>query len=54
MKQLDKINNINDAKKLDCYEKKELASEIREFLIDKVSKNGGTFSIKFRSCRNNY
>ena len=41
MKQLDKINNINDIKKLDCNEKKELASEIREFLIDKVSKNGG-------------
>ncbi len=41
MKQLDKINNINDVKKLDVSEKKELASEIREFLIEKVSKNGG-------------
>ena len=41
MKQLDKINNINDIKKLKSCEKKELASEIREFLIDKVAKNGG-------------
>ncbi len=39
--QLEKINNINDVKKLDKNEKKELADEIREFLIDKVSKNGG-------------
>ena len=41
MKQLDKINNINDIKNLNLKEKKELASEIREFLIEKVSKNGG-------------
>ncbi len=41
MKQLDKIKNINDIKKLNLTEKKELANEIREFLIDKVSKNGG-------------
>ncbi len=41
MKQLDRINQINDIKKLNCLEKKELATEIREFLIDKVSKTGG-------------
>jgi len=41
MKQLDKINNINDIKGLNISEKKELANEIREFLIEKVSKNGG-------------
>ncbi len=41
MKQLDKINNLNDLKKLDLTAKKELANEIREFLIEKVSQNGG-------------
>ena len=41
MKQLDKINNFNDLKKLNLSEKKELANDIREFLIEKVSKNGG-------------
>ena len=39
--QLDKINNINDVKKLNLEEKKELSEEIRQFLIEKVSKNGG-------------
>lgn len=39
--QLDKINNINDVKNLSIEEKKELSNEIRDFLIDKVSKNGG-------------
>lgn len=39
--QLDKINNINDIKKLNLEEKKELSEEIRQFLIEKVSKNGG-------------
>ena len=41
MKELDKIIEINDIKKLNLKEKKILANEIREFLIDKVSKNGG-------------
>ncbi len=41
MKELDKIIEINDIKKLNLAEKKILANEIREFLIDKVSKNGG-------------
>lgn len=39
--QLDKINNINDIKNLNLEEKKELSDEIRDFLIKKVSKNGG-------------
>ena len=41
MKQLDRINNIDDVKKLNINDKKQLAEEIREFLIDKVSKTGG-------------
>ena len=41
MKILDKINRENDIKKINkaCYP--ELAAEIREFLIDRVSENGG-------------
>lgn len=38
---LEKINNPKDVQKLTLKEKKILAKEIREFLIDKVSKNGG-------------
>ena len=38
---LDKINKTNDIKKFTADEKKELASEIREYIIDVVSKNGG-------------
>ncbi len=38
---LDKINNPEDIKKLTLKEKKQLADEIREFLIDKVSLTGG-------------
>ena len=41
MKQLDKINDIDDIKKLNLSEKEELSEEIRTFLIKKVSKNGG-------------
>ena len=39
--QLEKIKKINDIKKLSIDEKKELASEIRCYLLDVVSKNGG-------------
>ena len=35
MKQLDRINDIDDIKKLNISEKKELAQEIRHFLIKK-------------------
>ena len=38
---LDKINQPNDIKKLDKEELKELAEEIRGFLIDKISTTGG-------------
>lgn len=38
---LEKINNTNDLKKLDIKEKKELAKDIRDTIIDVVSKNGG-------------
>ena len=38
---LDKINNINDLKNLDKKDLSDLCSDIRSFLIDKVSKMGG-------------
>lgn len=38
---LDKINNQNDLKNISIKEKKQLAKEIREFLVDNVSKTGG-------------
>ncbi len=38
---LERINNTNDLKKLDIKEKKELAKDIRDTIIDVVSKNGG-------------
>ena len=38
---LEKINKTNDIKKLTTNEKVELASEIRNYIIDIVSKNGG-------------
>lgn len=38
---LDKINNPNDIKKLTLKEKKQLADELRVFLVDTVSKTGG-------------
>jgi len=38
---LDKMNNTKDIKKLNKDQKKELAKEIRELIIDIVSKNGG-------------
>lgn len=38
---LEKINYVNDIKKLNKDEKKVLANEIRQYLIKVVSKNGG-------------
>lgn len=38
---LDRINYPNDVKRLSLKEKKQLAEEIRTFLIDNVSKTGG-------------
>ena len=40
-KTLDKVNNIDDLKKLDKSELPNLASDIRAFLIENVSKTGG-------------
>ncbi len=39
--QLDKINKTNDIKKLNLREKTELADEIRKYILEVVSKNGG-------------
>ena len=38
---LDNIKDVNDMKHLTIYEKELLSKEIREFLIDRVSKTGG-------------
>ena len=38
---LERINNINDLKQLDIKDKKILANDIREYLLEVVSKNGG-------------
>ena len=38
---LEKINNPSDLKKLELNEKEILAKEIREYILDVVSKNGG-------------
>lgn len=38
---LDKINSPQDLKKLNFEEKKELADEIRKYILDVVSNNGG-------------
>ncbi len=40
-KTLDKVNNIDDLKKLDKSELPNLASDIRAFLIENVAKTGG-------------
>ena len=39
--QLDKINKVNDIKKLSISEKIELSSELRNYILEIVSKNGG-------------
>ncbi len=38
---LEKINQVNDIKKIPPEEYEQLASEIREFLIEKISETGG-------------
>lgn len=38
---LDTINNTDDLKKLNMLELKQLSKEIREFLVDNISKTGG-------------
>ena len=41
---LDRVNLPEDVRKLDPKESKELAKEIREFLVENVSKTGGHLS----------
>ena len=48
---LDRVNGTEDLKKLNIREKQELAEDIRSLIIETVSKNGRTLSIKFGSCR---
>ena len=38
---LEKINSPEDVKKLKIEEKKQLAQEIREYILQVVSENGG-------------
>lgn len=38
---LDRINKPDDLKKLNLLEKNKLAEEIREYILEMVSKNGG-------------
>ena len=40
-KLLDKINNIEELKKLDLKQKKKLAEEIRQYILETISENGG-------------
>lgn len=40
-KVLDRINKPDDLKKLNLLEKNKLAEEIREYILEVVSKNGG-------------
>ena len=42
-KVLDRVNSPEDLKKLNCEEMKELASEMRELIINKVNTTGGHF-----------
>ena len=41
---IEKINNVNDVKKLNLTELKKLSSEMQEFIIDNVSNTGGHFA----------
>lgn len=41
---LERINSIEDVKKLKQEEKKELAKDIRKYIIEVVAKNGGHFA----------
>ena len=38
---LEKINGVDDVKKLDIKQKKQLAEEIREYILETISENGG-------------
>ena len=43
---LEKINSPKDLKKLDIEEKNKLAQEIREYILEVVSKNGGHLGVR--------
>ena len=51
---LEKINSPYDVKKLSNEELKVLASEIRDALMNRLSKHGGHFGPKFWYGRGNY
>ena len=38
---LEKVNSVDDLKKLNIQEKEKLAKDIREYILEIVSKNGG-------------
>ena len=40
---LDSINQPNDIKNIDASQYKKLAKEIRQFLLQRVSKKGGPY-----------
>ena len=47
---LDKIEKANDIKKIDKLDYGELAEEIRQFLIQKISVTGGRPGIESGGC----
>ncbi len=47
---LDKIEKANDIKKIDKSDYGELAQEIREFLIEKISDTGGHLASRTGCC----
>lgn len=49
---LEKINYPEDLRSLNFEEKKILAQELREKIIDTVSNTGRTFGVQPRRCRN--
>ena len=51
---LEKVNSLEDLKKLNIEDKKILAKDIRKYILEIIRnsiKKWRTFSIKFRSCR---
>ncbi len=50
---IEKINSAEDVKKLNIEEQKQLAEEIRKYILEIVSKKWRTFSFKSWSSRIN-
>ena len=44
---LEKVNNTEDLKKLNLNEKEELAKDIRKYIIEVISNNGGHLASNF-------